>query len=435
MSMLLRVAGKLNRLAARPSGDLSDGPSGELSDGPRGNRSDGLCGDPSPARRAGRPGARVALLSVFCGLLATACGGGGGESSPPPPIPEITLTRVASGLSEPTQVTHAGDGSGRLFVVERRGTIRIVRNGTIAPTPFVDLSSIVLSTGGEQGLFSVAFPPKFASQGRFYVHYTGRTGLGDTVLARHVVTANPDIASAAGETLLTVAQPFENHNGGQIAFGPDGFLYVALGDGGSGGDPLGNAQNRNVLLGKLLRLDVESGVTPYAIPPGNPFASEVWALGLRNPWRFAFDRATGDLYVGDVGQERFEEIDFQPAASAGGENYGWNIMEGAHCFNGETCNQAGLVLPVAEYDHTGGNCSVTGGFVYRGSKYPALQGVYFYGDLCSGRLWGLRRVGTDWQNQLLLDTALVITTFGEDEAGNLYVADFATGDLYSIDLR
>jgi len=308
-------------------------------------------------------------------------------------------------------------------------------NGTLLPAPFLDITSLVRSTGGEQGLFSVAFPPGFAAKGHFYVDYTRPTGIGDTVVARHTVTANPDVADAAGGvTLLTVTQPFENHNGGQLAFGPDGFLYVALGDGGSGGDPFGNGQNLGTLLGKLLRLDVESGTTPYAIPAGNPFGNEIWAFGLRNPWRFSFDRATGDLYVADVGQNQFEEVNFQPATSTGGENYGWNIMEGLHCFGNPACNQAGLTLPVAETTHADGNCSVTGGLVYRGAQYPALQGVYLYADLCSGRIWGLRRNGATWENRVLLTTTLQITTFGEDEAGNLYLADFGAGDIYKVDV-
>ncbi|MBI5016134.1 MAG: PQQ-dependent sugar dehydrogenase [Deltaproteobacteria bacterium] len=377
---------------------------------------------------------RFAAVPILGGLLLSCRHGSDGNDVPPPGgFPSLALTRVASGLAEPVHITHAGDGSGRLFVVEKRGTIRIVRDRAVLPTPFLDLSGAVRSTGSEQGLLSVAFPPDFATRRHFYVDYTGQSGVGDTVVARHTLSADPDVANAAGEAVLRVRQPFTNHNGGQLAFGPDGFLYVGLGDGGGGGDPFGNGQNLSSLLGKILRLDVEAGVPTYAIPTGNPFGDEVWAYGLRNPWRFSFDRATGDLFIADVGQAQFEEIDVQPATSRGGENYGWNVMEGFHCFGAATCNQAGLTLPVVEYTHAGGNCSVTGGFVYRGGRLPALQGIYLYGDYCSGRIWGLRRNGAAWENGLLLTTALQISSFGEDEAGNLYVADLGAGDIYRID--
>lgn len=382
-----------------------------------------------------RPATALALLPLaLLLLLITACNGKNGNN-PAPPFPQITLTPLAIGLVEPVSITNAGDASGRLFVVERSGTIRIIKNGSIIATPFLDLTSAVRSTGGEQGLLGLAFPPGFGTSGRFYVNYTRTFGIGDTVVARHVLTANPDVANPAGETLLTVVQPFANHNGGQLAFGPDGMLYIALGDGGSGGDPSGNAQNLSTHLGKILRIDVESGTAPYAIPTGNPFNNEIWAYGLRNPWRFSFDRVTGDLFIADVGQGLFEEVNFQPAGSPGGENYGWNIMEGLHCFNSATCNRAGLVLPVVEYGHEGGNCSVTGGFVYRGHQYPALRGIYLYADFCSGRIWGLRHTGAGWENSLLLDTDLLISTFGEDEQGNLYLADFGGGGIYKVDAR
>jgi glucose/arabinose dehydrogenase len=353
----------------------------------------------------------------------------------PVQFPAITLTRIASGFVQPVHISYAGDGSGRLFVVEKRGIMRIVRNGIVVPTPFLDISAMVNATGGEQGLLSVAFPPAFAAGQHFYVYYTGLSGTGDTVVARYRLSADADIANPSGAvTVLNVSQPFTNHNGGQLAFGPDGFLYVGLGDGGSGGDPFNNGLNLSSLLGKILRIDVEAGVAPYAIPASNPFDNEIWAFGLRNPWRFSFDRANGDLYVADVGQNTFEEVNVQPAASNGGENYGRNVMEGLHCFNSPSCNQAGLTLPVVEYDHASGDCSVTGGVVYHGAQYPALQGIYLYGDFCTGRLWGLRRKGAGWESQLLLDSTLQISSFGEDEAGNLYVADYGAGDLYKIDL-
>lgn len=366
-------------------------------------------------------------------LLLAGCSGGSGVASPA--FPAITLTRIASGFVQPVHITHAGDGSGRLFVVERGGVIRIIRDGAVLPTPFFDISGQVQSAGGEQGLLSVAFPPDFTAKQYFYVDYTNLTGIGDTIVARYSMTANPDIAaSAGGVTLLNVSQPFTNHNGGQLAFGPDGLLYIALGDGGSAGDPFNNAQNLATGLGKILRLDTEAGVSPYAIPTGNPFGNEIWAYGLRNPWRFSFDRSTGDLYIADVGQNLIEEINFQPATSTGGENYGWNIMEGTSCFLSPECGQTGLTLPVAEYSHADGNCSVTGGFVYRGGQYPSLQGTYLYADFCSGRLWGLKRSGATWENRLLHDTTLQISSFGEDEAGSLYLADLGAGDLYRIDL-
>lgn len=352
----------------------------------------------------------------------------------------LSLTPVVSGLASPTVIAHAGDGSGRLFVVEQRGTVRIVDSGgALLPTPFLDISALLLS-GGEQGLLGLAFPPGFSSKRYFYVNYT-RTPDGATVVSRFSVSANPDLADVTSEeVILVVSQPFANHNGGQLAFGPDGLLYVGLGDGGSGGDPLGNGQNKGTLLGKLLRLDVEAGVAPYRIPLGNPFVAdptargEIWALGLRNPWRFSFDRVGGDLYVADVGQSAWEEIDFQAAGTAGGANYGWNLLEGPACYSPAVgCVAPPLYsAPVAYYGHDFG-CSVTGGYVYRGPGNPGMQGIYFYGDFCSGRVWGLRRIGIGWQAELLQQTALAISSFGEDEAGRLYVADYTTGTIYRID--
>jgi glucose/arabinose dehydrogenase len=352
---------------------------------------------------------------------------------------QLTLTPLANGLVNPTTITNAGDGSTRLFVTEQGGLIRIIQNGTLVATPFLDLSNRV-STGGERGLLGLAFPPNYASKGYFYVNYTNTAG--NTVIARYRLTDNPNIANPnSEEVILTIPQPFANHNGGQLAFGPDGYLYIGMGDGGGTGDPLNNAQNAQSLLGKILRIDVESGVAPYAIPTTNPFTvsndpnnqyrDEIWALGLRNPWRFSFDRITGDLYIGDVGQNAVEEIDFQSATSKGGENYGWNIMEGSSRYNNSTGNLTGLVLPVAEYDHSLG-ISVTGGMVYRGLNEPSLQGVYLYGDFGSGRIWGLRPNSTGWEDTLLLDSPYGISAFGEDQAGNLYLADYFNGGIYSI---
>jgi glucose/arabinose dehydrogenase len=349
--------------------------------------------------------------------------------------PELVLTPYLSGLENPVQLTHAGDGSGRVFVVEQAGRIRIARDGVLLPTPFLDISDR-LACCGERGLLSVAFPRDYATKGRFYVDYTDRTGT--TIVARYHLGQNLDTADPASEeVVLTVAQPFANHNGGQLAFGPlDGYLYIGMGDGGSGGDPQNHGQNPASLLGKMLRIDVEAGLQPYGVPPTNPFAqtpgyrAEIWALGLRNPWRFSFDREKGDLYIGDVGQEQYEEIDLQPASSSGGENYGWRIMEGGHCYRSQDCDQTGLVLPVAEYDHSRG-CSVAGGVVYRGGTYPRMQGIYLYGDYCSGRIWGLRQRGGQWQSLELLDTAHRINSFGEDEVGNAYVVDYG-GNIYLL---
>jgi glucose/arabinose dehydrogenase len=334
----------------------------------------------------------------------------------------------------PVGVTHAGDNTGKLYVVEQAGRIRLVDNGVLISTPFLDISDNVVS-GGERGLLGLAFPPGYATSGRFYVYYT-RIADGAIVIARYLRGATPNVADpASGEILLTIPHPtFTNHNGGQLAFGPGGYLYIGTGDGGGAGDPNNNAQNLSSFLGKILRIDVESVAVGYAIPQNNPFLStlgalgEIWARGLRNPWRFSFDRQTDDLYIADVGQDLFEEVNFRPATSPGGENYGWNIMEGRHCFGNLTCSSAGLELPVSEYDH-GQGCSITGGFVYRGQTYPQLQGVYLYADLCSGRFWGLQRNGSVWQNTLLLIEPHTISTFGEDEAGNLYAADLGAGIL------
>jgi glucose/arabinose dehydrogenase len=386
------------------------------------------------------------ILTAFLILSgAGGCGGGGGSgngidgpSTPPQPV-SLAFTLVASGLTIPTGIAHADDGSGRLFITEQGGGIRILRDGVLLPTAFLDIADR-LSAGGERGLLGLAFPPGYAQKGYFYVNYT-RAEDGATVISRFFVSADSDIAlPTSEEVLLTVPQPFANHNGGQIAFGPDGFLYVGLGDGGSGGDPLGNGQERGTLLGKILRLDVEGVEIPYGIPADNPFvqdpaaSGEIWSRGLRNPWRFSFDRLTGDLFLADVGQNRWEEINFQAGASAGGANYGWNVLEGPDCFSPAAgcVEPAGYVPPVTFYSHELG-CSVTGGYVYRGPGNPGLQGLYLYGDFCSGRLWGLRRTEGAWENELLAETAFSISAFGEDEAGRLYLADYSAGEIHRID--
>ena len=347
---------------------------------------------------------------------------------------------VVKGLNKPVYVTHAGDGSPRLFVVEKEGRIRVVRDGALLPAPFLDLTLLVNSAGSEQGLFSVAFHPRYAENGFFYVDYTDRNG--HSVIARYQVSAqNPDLADPNSVVpVLFQEQPFPNHNGGLLLFGPDGYLYVGFGDGGSGSDPFRNGQNRSVLLGKLLRLDVDNGF-PYAIPPDNPFVHEpgarpeVWAYGLRNPWRYSFDRATGDLYIADVGQKEFEEVDFQ-RAGVSGQNYGWNVTEGRHCYpRDKRCDASPFVQPIGEYDHSLG-CAITGGHVYRGPSFPQLNGIYFFGDYCSGRIWGLRGSASggpgDWRQQQLLQSSLQISSFGEDEAGELYLTNISDGGLYRL---
>ncbi len=346
------------------------------------------------------------------------------RSAPPDPN-RLQLVEVAAGLERPLLVTHAGDGSGRLFIVEQGGRISIHRADS-APVTFLDVSALVSRRGNEQGLLGLAFHPAYAQNGQFYINYTDVRG--NTVVARYAVSSNPDAADPnSAQILMQVQQPYPNHNGGHLAFGPDGYLYIGLGDGGSAGDPQNFAQNPKSLLGKLLRIDVD-GPAPYAIPADNPFvqnaayAPEIWALGLRNPWRFSFDRVTGDLYIADVGQNAYEEVNFQPADSPGGENYGWRFMEGLHAYSGGA-PAAGLTPPFAEYGHNRG-CSVTGGYVYRGSDLPDLQGVYLFGDYCSGIIWtSYRDAAGTWQTSEFMRVNHAISSFGEDEAGELYLVD------------
>jgi glucose/arabinose dehydrogenase len=351
-----------------------------------------------------------------------------------PPKPAF-LRQVVTGQAKPTLLVSSHDGTGRLFLLEQPGTIRILKDGSLLPSLFLDLRDLVNSNGNEQGLLGLAFDPNYASSGRFFVNYTDASG--GSVTARYSVSgSDPNRADpASGVPILRIAHPqYSNHNGGNLVFGPDGYLYFGMGDGGNGGDPNGNGQNLGVLLGKLLRIDVR--VEPYAVPPDNPFVGragarpEIWAYGLRNPWRFSFDRKTGDLYIADVGQDAYEEIDFQPSGDRGGENYGWNLMEGFHPYEGGA--QQGLSMPVAEYDHSGGNCSVTGGYVYRGSLLPELYGMYVFGDYCSGRIWVLAHAAEGWRMAEWLDTSLSITSFGEDDSGELYLLDRATGGVFQF---
>ena len=376
--------------------------------------------------------AASALLAV---CLLPSGRGAAAETDGEWPDVQITVDEVvASGLDHPVQVTHAGDGSGRLFVMEQSGRIRVVSDGTLLATPFLDLTDRT-SRSGERGLLGVAFHPAYATTGHLYVNYT-RNSDGATVIARYAVSAsNPDRADHdSAVEILVVPQPHANHNGGQLLFGPDGTLYVGMGDGGSGGDPQENAQDPTNLLGAMLRLDVDSGA-PYAIPPDNPYLGragrdEIWAIGLRNPWRFSFDRANGDLYIGDVGQNAWEEISYQAAGTPGGLNFGWDCKEGTHPYEFDAaCSERDLTDPIAQYSHDVGR-SVTGGFVYRGRAYPDLQGRYFYADYVGGKIWSLYRIEGGWSTpELELDTAFNISAFGEDEAGELYVCDWAGGTV------
>jgi glucose/arabinose dehydrogenase len=420
---------------------------------------------------------RALAVILLSGLLAGACAGTGETAkatptttSAPSPTPTATppaqtptpvlptpsrpsadnrsfkLTRIARGLQDPVFVTDAGDGSGRLFVVEQIGRIRIVKNGVLLPRPFLDIRSLVLA-GGERGLLSVAFLPTFKQDGAFVVDYTRSStnpaAAGDTVIARfHANPSTSDVAERSTmQTLLVVHQPQSNHNGGLVKFGPDGLLYIGMGDGGNAGDtgpghaPEGNGQSLTTLLGKMLRIEVNA-TDRYRIPAGNPNLGrgtrrEIWAYGLRNPWRFSFDRATGDLYIGDVGQNAWEEVDFQPSAAAGGANYGWPVWEGTHRYRPGTTRTRDT-KPIGQYGHTGGSCAVTGGYVYRGARIPALDGFYIFGDYCSGRLWTLVRFGGAWRLSALRGTPYSISSFGEDAAGELYLVDHA-GSVYRFD--
>jgi glucose/arabinose dehydrogenase/plastocyanin len=381
----------------------------------------------------------------------------------------IHLVKVAGGLVDPVNVTNAGDGSGRMFVVQRTGQILIIdQNGNLLEEPFLDIAALVKIDHQEQGLLGLAFHPDYENNGLFYIYYSDFRTNGDHFLVERRVSADdPNRADPeSARVLLSEEDPFTNHNGGTLHFGPDGYLYLSIGDGGSAGDPYDNAQDLSTVLGKILRIDVNTqGEAPYAIPADNPFAGggiipepaagqlaqtgdyrpdarrEIWAYGLRNPWQFAFDRATGDLYVTDVGQNRWEEVNFQPAGDPGGQNYGWDRLESAHCYPPAAfappgtpvpvdevtdCDPLG-VAPVAEYNHDDGSCSITGLGVYRGTTSPSLDGIYFNADYCSGKFWGLKRdEGGQWVYQELLHTALRPTGAGQDEAGELYVTTCAT---------
>ncbi len=390
---------------------------------------------PSPSVVARASAGSEEPSSASSGSARPAPSGPGSTNPPLPTGPDaLELERIVEGLASPIGIANAGDGSGRLFVLEQIGRVRAVEpNGRLRPEPFIDISNRVLS-GGERGLLGIAFHPDFRTNRRLFLHYS-RAGDGATVVSEFRAAEDRRTADPGSErVVLTQAQPFPNHNGGQLAFGPDGYLYLGLGDGGSGGDPLGNAQDIGVLLGKILRLDVDASPAGqgYAIPPDNPFAPqgvrpgggrpEIWAYGLRNPWQFSFDPEGGDLYIADVGQNAWEEVNRQPGDSRGGENYGWDVMEGRHCFERAECDQSPYVKPIAWYSHDRGDCSVTGGHVYRGTRQPELQGVYVFGDYCSGLLFTLQVDEGTRTPKVVLESGLRITAFGTDEDGEIYVA-------------
>lgn len=350
----------------------------------------------------------------------------------------VGLTLIATSLGSPTAIVSTPDQSDqRLFVVDRAGLIKIIGDGgKVKSKPFLDIRSKV-QAGGEMGLLGLAFHPSYKTNSQFFVNYTDKDQ--NTIVARFKASTDPNRADAASEEiLLKVAQPYRNHNGGDMAFGPDKYLYIALGDGGSGGDPQNRAQNMNVLFGKILRIDV-SKEKGYSIPTDNPFVKEpnakpeIWSYGLRNPWRFSFDKETGDMWIGDVGQGKVEEVNFEKAGSPGGVNYGWRCYEGAPPYNPLGCKEKSqYTFPVLEYTHEERRCSVTGGFVYRGSLYKSLAGKYFYGDYCTGEVFMAEQKDGEWQSSLAIDTPYKISTFGQSSSGELYLADLETGSVYLI---
>jgi glucose/arabinose dehydrogenase len=394
---------------------------------------------------------RLALLAVVLGAVIAPLPAAAAPVLPKASTPtvaaapgdaQIKLTLVAPGLSKPLFMTHANDNSGRLFIVEKTGRIRIYRNGVLFGTPFLSITGAV-SSGYEQGLLGLAFHPNYAINRKLYVNFTDRAG--DTIIReyRACSTNQNVVCTSTARQIMKIAQPEPNHNGGMLAFGPDGYLYIGSGDGGGTGDPNENGQKLTTLLGKILRIDINgtTSTRPYRIPSSNPFVGvagwdEIWQYGARNPWRFSFDRANGNLWIADVGQGDWEEVDraIKTASGAGkGFNWGWNDMEGTHCYEPPSgCNTSGKQLPLLEYEHTLGRCSVTGGYVYRGTKIPLLVGGYLFGDYCSGEIWVVTAsASAPAPRTRLLDTSLLISGFGEGPAGELYVLDLG-GRMYLI---
>lgn len=370
---------------------------------------------------------RMLIMAVLVGFLLL----------PPQPTyaAGCSLQKLVSGLNAPVAIVALPGDSDRLFVVELAGKIRLVKNRQLVDQPFLDLTSVVTTKVYGQGLFNVAFDPDYARNGFFYVIYSDPQH--NEVLARYSVSAsNADQADAAsGKILLTIAHPHDFHYGGQLAFGPDGYLYISTGDGGTAYDKEGNAQNRHSLLGAVLRLDVDHG-DPYSIPPSNPYSGdsaarpELWAKGLRNVWRFSFDALTGDLYFADVGEAVYEEIDYQQAGDKGGENYGWPRYEGTHDILGGS--KTGLIFPVSEYTHIDANCAVVGGYVYRGTLLPELAGRYLFADYCSGQLWTLIQTKGRWTLTALMKVNMNIAAFGQGNDGEIYAADLKTNAVYVL---
>lgn len=367
-------------------------------------------------------------MKYFCFLIALVFISCEGQSQ----TGTIGLQSFASGFSSPVDLEHCGDS--RLFVVEQDGIIKILNsNGTVNSTPFLNITSLT-NQSGEQGLLGLAFHPNYASNGLFYINYT-RISDGATVIARYSVNASdPNLANPAGTILLTIAQPFSNHNGGTLKFGPDGYLYIGMGDGGNGGDPGNRAQNIDELLGKMLRIDVNSGA-PYGIPPTNPYVGvagtdEIWAIGLRNPWKFSFDRQTGDLWIADVGQGLYEEVN-RAAPTESGLNYGWRCYEGNTVYNNTGCPaQNTLKFPLAVTNHADGFCSITGGYVYRGTQFPNFQGMYFFSDYCKAQIGMSDASGNVTFSPTFSGNNFV--SFGEDMSGELYVVSIGNGTIYKI---
>jgi len=409
----------------------------------------------SSSLRVGLTG--LATAALLAGLVpaatsASAAASLGAASSAPVVVPAtpsaaaVKLTVVASGLSDPVLLTAPNDGTKRLFIVEKTGVIRVVSGGALLKAPFLSLTRAV-SKGSEQGLLGLAFHPAYKTNRKFYVDYTDLNG--NTVIREYRASATNRnvVAVGSGRTILTIKQPYANHNGGNIAFGPDGYLYIGMGDGGSGGDPGNRAQNVNTLLGKMLRIDINgrSGSRPYRIPSTNPYVGrtgldQIWQIGLRNPWRFSFDKATGNLWIGDVGQNAYEEVDRAVKTSSGagrGYNWGWHVMEGLHCYTPSSgCRTSGKRLPLLEYSHsTNGRCAITGGYVYRGAKIPSLRGWYVFGDYCSGEVLAVSSTATSKPTPVTLfgtGSGRMVSSFGQDAAGELYVVDLG-GTVYRID--